>query len=92
MADVAIEARQSPCQWKQMKRDLREYARQTNIQLTLAAFVLLFVVGLGLIYLIYGPGAAGIGLLCLLGGLVPIALILLALLGIDWILKRVRSK
>ena len=75
-----------------MKRDLREYARQTNIQLTVAAFVLLFVVGLGLIYVIYGPGAAGIGLLCLLGGLVPIALIFLALLGIDWILKRARSK
>lgn len=75
-----------------MKRDLREYARQTNVQLVIAAFVLLFVVGLGLIYLIYGPGAAGVGLLCLLGGLVPVALILLAFRGIDWILKRARSK
>ncbi len=75
-----------------MKRDLREYARQTNIRLIMAAFVLLFVVGLGLIYIIYGPGAAGVGLLCLMGGLVPIVLILLALLGIDWILKHARSK
>ncbi len=75
-----------------MKRDLREYARQTNIRLIMAAFVLLFVVGLGLIYIIYGPGAAGVGLLCLMGGLVPIVLILLALLGIDWILKYARSK
>ncbi len=75
-----------------MKRDLREYARQTNIRLIVAAFVLLFVVGLGLIYIIYGPGAAGVGLLCLLGGLVPVALILLALLGIDWFLKHARSK
>ncbi len=75
-----------------MKRDLREYAKQTNIQLTIAAFVLLFGVGLGLIYVIYGPGAAGIGLLCLLGGLVPIGLILLALLGMDWIVKRARPK
>ena len=75
-----------------MKRDLREYARQTNVQLTVAAFVLLFVVGLGLIYLIYGPGAAAIGLMCLLGGLVPVALILLAFVGIDWILKRARTK
>ena len=75
-----------------MKRDLREYARQTNIQLTVAAFVLLFVVGLALIYVFYGPGAAGIGLLCLLGGLVPIVLILLALAGIDWIVKRAHSK
>ncbi len=75
-----------------MKRDLREYAKQTNIQLTVAAFVLLFGVGLGLIYVIYGPGAAGIGLLCLLGGLVPIALIFGALLAMDWIAKRARSK
>ncbi len=75
-----------------MKRDLREYAKQTNIQLAIAALVLLFGVGLGLIYIIYGPGAAGVGLLCLLGGLVPIALILLALVGIDWIVKRGRAK
>jgi multisubunit Na+/H+ antiporter MnhB subunit len=75
-----------------MKRDLREYARQTNVQLAIAAFVLLFGVGLGLIYLIYGPGAAGVGLLCLLGGLVPIGLILLALFGMDWIVKRARPK
>jgi hypothetical protein len=75
-----------------MKRDLREYAKQTNIQLTLGAFVLLFIVGLGLIYWIYGPGAAGLGLLCLLGGLVPIAIILFVLFGIDWIVKRARPK
>ncbi len=71
-----------------MKRDLRAYARQTNVRLGIGAFVLLFVLGLGLIYLIYGPGAAAIGLLCLLGSLVPIGLILLALYGIDWFVKR----
>jgi len=75
-----------------MKRDLREYAKQTNIQLGIAAIVLLFGVGLGLIYVIYGPGAAGVGLLCLLGGLVPIAIILIILFGIDWIVKRARPK
>jgi multisubunit Na+/H+ antiporter MnhB subunit len=75
-----------------MKRDLREYARNTNIQLGIAAFLLLFVVGLGLIYLIYGPAAAGLGFMCLLGGVVPIVLILGILLGIDWILKRARPK
>ena len=75
-----------------MKRDLREYAKQTNIQLGIAAVILLFGVGLGLIYLIYGPGAAGIGLMCMLGGLVPIAVILLVLFGIDWIVKRARPK
>jgi hypothetical protein len=75
-----------------MKRDLREYAKQTNIQLAIGAFVLLFVVGLGLIYVIYGPGAAGVGLLCLLGGMVPIVIILSIFLGIDWIVKRARPK
>jgi len=75
-----------------MKRDLREYAKRTNIQLIVGAFILLFGVGTGLIYLIYGPGAAGIGFLCLLGGLLPIALILVALYGMDWIVKRGRSK
>ncbi len=75
-----------------MKRDLREYAKQTNIQLGIAALVLLFGIGLGLIYVIYGPGAAGLGFLCLLGGLVPIAIILIVLFGIDWIVKHARPK
>ena len=75
-----------------MKRDLREFAKQTNLRLVIGAFILLFGVGVGLIYFIYGPGAAGIGLLCLLGSLVPIVLILLSLYGIDWIVKNVRPK
>ena len=75
-----------------MKRDLRAYARQTNVRLAVGAFFLLFVIGIGLIYLIYGAGAASIGLICLLGSLVPIALIFIALYGIDWIVKRARPK
>jgi hypothetical protein len=75
-----------------MKRDLREYARRTNVQLAAGAFFLLFGVGLLLIYFIYGSGAALIGLLCLLGALVPVALIFIALYGIDWILRRARPK
>ncbi len=75
-----------------MKRDLREYAKQTNSQRAIGAFFLLFVVGLGLIYWIYGPGAAGFGLLCLLGALVPIGLIFLAIYGMDWIVKHARPK
>lgn len=87
-----LEDKRPPGEWSQMKRDLRAYAKQTNIQLAAAAFVLLFGLGIGLIYIIYGPGAAGVGLLCLLGGLVPIVLILLALFGMDWIVKRARPK
>ena len=75
-----------------MKRDLREYAKQTNIRIGIGAFVLLFGVGIGLIYFIYGPGAAGVGLLCLLGALIPIVLIMLSLYGIDWIVKHARPK
>ena len=74
--------------WHSLTRDLREYARKTNVQLAVGAFLLLFVVGIGLIYLIYGPGAAMFGLLCLLAGLFPIVLILIFLAIADWIVKR----
>ncbi len=75
-----------------MKRDLRDYARQTNVRLGTGALILLFVVGLGLIYWIYGSGPAGLGFICLLAGLSPIVLILLAFLGIDWIMRHARPK
>jgi hypothetical protein len=75
-----------------VKRDLRAYARQTNVRLALGAVVLLFGVGLLLIYFIYGAGAAVAGALCLLGSLVPILLILFAMYGIDWIVQHARSR
>ena len=56
-----------------------------------AAF-LLFGLGLVLIYFIYGASAALVGLLCLLGAVVPIALIFGFLFGMDWIVKRARPK
>lgn len=75
-----------------MKRDLREFARQTNIRLLAGAVLLLFGVGLLLIYWIYGGGAALVGLLCLVGALIPIGLILGSLYGMDWIVKRAGPK
>jgi uncharacterized SAM-binding protein YcdF (DUF218 family) len=69
-------------------RDLRKYVRQTNIRLIGGALFLLFVVGNGLIYFVYGAGAAVIGFLCLLGGLIPIALVVLTLMLLDWIARR----
>ena len=72
-------------------RDLRKYAKQTNVRLGVGAFLLLFVVGLGLIYIIYGSYAAMLGLLCLLAGLSPLVLIFLALALIDWIQKRANN-
>jgi hypothetical protein len=52
------------------------------------AFISLFIIGIGLIWWIYGPGAALMGFLCLLGAFVPIGLIFLVLAISDWILKR----
>jgi len=73
-------------------RDLREYAKQTNVRLALGAFLLLFVVGVVLIWAFYGERAAGMGLVCLLAALVPVILILFIFVGIEWILRRARPK
>lgn len=73
-------------------KDLREYSRQTNVRLILGAFILLFVVGVGLIWLFYGEAAAGMGLTCLLAALAPVILILAIFVGLEWILKNVRPK
>jgi hypothetical protein len=71
-----------------MTRDLRKYTSQTNFRLLVGAFLLLFVIGLGLIGLIYGLPAAITGLLCLLGALVPIGMVWLFMLGLDWLVRR----
>jgi hypothetical protein len=73
-------------------RDLRDYAKQTNIRLAFGAFLLLFVVGVVLIWVFYGERAAGMGLICLLAALFPVILILGIFLGIEWILKHARPK
>ncbi len=71
-----------------MSRDLHKYARETQWRLLIGALVLLFGVGVGLIYLIYGPGAAGMALFCLGAGLVPVGLILFVFWVADRILQR----
>jgi len=73
-------------------RDLRQYSKQTNIRLALGAFILLFIVGVGLIWLIYGGNAAGMAFTCLLAALFPVILILAIFLGIEWILRHARPK
>lgn len=69
-------------------RDLRRYARQTTTRLFIGFVVILFTVGLGLVYVVYGPGGALFGLVCLLLGLAPLMLIWLALGLLDWIARR----
>ena len=72
-----------------MSRNLQKYARQTDLQLIGGALIILFIVGDGLIYLFYGSNAALMGLLCLLIGLSPVVLIILAILILDWITRHV---
>lgn len=71
-----------------MARDLRRYARQTNVRLFIGGILLLFLVGDGLIYAIYGQGAALLGFTCLLLGLAPLVLIWLALWLLDVVVRR----
>ena len=71
-----------------MARDLRRYARQTNFRLIVGFILLLFTIGVGLIYLFYGAGGALTGLMCILLGLAPVALIWLALAVMEWIVQR----
>lgn len=71
-----------------MTQDLRKYSSQTKYRLILWFFILLFTLGLGMIWLIYGGRAALFGLLCLLGFGIPVGLIALLLLGLDRIVKK----
>lgn len=75
-----------------MKRDLRAYSRQTIIRLIAGVLVILFLVGGGLIYLIYGPAPAAFGLLCLGAALLPLVFITLILNLMEWIVKRYRGE
>ncbi len=67
-------------------RDLRRYARQTNIRVILGGILILFLVGDGLIYLFYGRNAAILGFICLMAGLAPLFLIGLFLAVMDWVI------
>ena len=71
-----------------MARDLQKYASKTTINLIIGGFVLLFVVGVGLIALFYGVKAALFGFLCMLGGLVPIGMVALLMFGLDFFVKK----
>lgn len=68
--------------------DLKTYSRQTTTRLILGALFILIVVGLGLIYLIYGPGAVFSGFLCIAAGILPVILIYFIFVIIDFIVRR----
>jgi len=69
-------------------RDLNKYKRDTNTRLVIGAVVLIFLIGDGLIFLIYGTGPGLMGLTCLFIGLIPVLLISLVIYIIDWSVKR----
>ena len=73
-------------------RDLRKYARNTNIRLIFGFILLLFLVGDGLIYLFYGGSAAITGLICILGGFVPIILIVGLFVVMDLVIKKANEE
>ncbi len=75
-----------------MSRDLKEYEKQTNRRLIIGAVVMLLVVGVGLIWLVYGGGAASMGFFCIMAGLVPVVLIVGVFYAADWIMKNAGRK
>ncbi len=77
-----------PVKKKPLVRDLRKYASQTSFRLVLWFILSLFVIGIGLIWLIYGRNAALLGVLCLLGAGIPVALIAIFIFGLDRFTKR----
>ncbi len=58
-----------------MTRDLRKYAGQTNTRSLIGFIVILFLVGDGLIYALYGRESAVMGLVCIPAGGFPFFLV-----------------
>lgn len=75
-----------------MTRDLRKYSRQTNIRLYIGFFLILFIVGDGLIYFFYGRDPAIFGMLCLLAGSAPLLLVVIILWVMDLIVERANKE
>jgi len=74
-----------------MIRDLRKYAKQTNFRLFIGFFVILLVVGEGLIYWLYGKYAALMGLAGIGLCVSPLILVGLAMWGIELFVKKSRG-
>ncbi len=70
-------------------RDLRAYARSTTARLIAGGLIVVLIAGGALVYAVYGPGAMLSALLCIGLGLAPIALVVLALAGLDFLRHKV---
>jgi hypothetical protein len=71
-----------------MKRDLRQYARSTTTRLVVGGLILVFIIGDGLIALIYGKQAGLFAVFCTGIGLTPLALIA----GWLWLMERIARR
>jgi hypothetical protein len=65
--------------------NLRGHREQTDRNALIAFFVLLFIVGGGLIWLLYGNGAAVLGLGCIVVGAGLAAIVMLIMIGLQWL-------
>ena len=71
-----------------MVKDIRKYTKVTLSRSVAGFLILVFLVGIGLIYLLYGQGAALAGLSCLLAAMLPVGLVVLFLWLMDRFVKR----
>ncbi|MGB9639331.1 MAG: hypothetical protein ACPL3P_04435 [Anaerolineales bacterium] len=69
-------------------RDLREYSKQTVTRFVLGGLLIIIIIAEILIYFFYGKSAAISGLLCLLLGLVPLLLIWIFFVGLEFVVKK----
>jgi hypothetical protein len=67
--------------------DLRRYQTATDRNLLVGFFIVLFLVGGGLIFLFYGVGGLSTGLLCMVGGAVLAGVVVLVAFGFEWLSK-----
>jgi hypothetical protein len=70
-----------------MTHDLRKYTQQTFFRMIAGGLILMFLIGIGLIYWIYGSNAAWVGLICMLLTLAPLILVSLFMWVIGWIVR-----
>jgi len=75
-----------------MPNDLNKYTSETIRRLVYGTLIILFTVGLGLIWLFYGVRAAGLGLLCLISASIPVLLVIGVIFGMDFFMKRIDKK
>ena len=68
-----------------VSKDLRAYAKTTQARMIAGFLLLVFIIGDGLIFILYGTGAGLAGLICLLAGLLPIGLVVFFL----WLADRI---